>query len=82
MMSDINNEVKFNIKNRTFNWNKKDYKDNKDYTEFLIKSNIIFFTISQKSIMPTSSLVFVFSSCLLLVIGISHFLWFLASLVF
>lgn len=28
-MSDINNEVKFNIKNRTFNWNKKDYKDNK-----------------------------------------------------
>ena len=28
-MSDVNNEVKFNIKNRTFNWNKKDYKDNK-----------------------------------------------------
>lgn len=33
-MSDINNEVKFNIRNRTFAWNKKDYKDNKK-EEFL-----------------------------------------------
>ena len=41
IMSDVNNEVKFNIKNRTFNWNKKDYKDNK-------KEEVLFHILTDK----------------------------------
>ncbi len=48
-MSDVNNEVKFNIKNRTFNWNKKDYKDSK-------KEEFLFHIFTNKSFENTFDL--------------------------